>query len=328
MRLQPIHQLPNKLLINITWDTGPRSCQKKMKPIFYIIFTGLVILIAFQVYALVNPVIDTPKVNLSSNSPKTNQILPQSKSNRFEPFKRHKVIETVTRRNLFKVDVGGKNNKAPEPVTLKLEKTSLKLTLGGTVTGQKKEDGWAVIQDMETKKQDLYRVDDKIQGATIKSILRNKVILTVNGKDQMLEMNADPSPSHRNRQSMGLGRSSRRPSRSGFPQDRMPPNMENMLNSVKKSDTLFKTRPYFRGGESSGVMIYSIKRDSVAKRLGLRNGDIIQAVNDVDVEDPQDFENSISDNSDMTISILRRGKPKKLIFSGQDKAYTVNDVER
>lgn len=297
-----------------------------MKPIFSIILIGLIILIAFQVYALVNPVIDRPKAQLSSNGPKTDDTQPQSKSNRFDPFKRNKVIEKVTRRNLFKVDVGAKKNKAPEPVNLKLEKTSLKLTLWGTVTGQKKEDGWAVIQDIKTKQQDLYRVNDKIQGATIKSILRNKVILTVNGKDQILEVDAEPPPL------LGRKRSpSGRPFRPPPPQDHRPgqKEVEDMLNAASKSNQLFKTRPYTKDGEASGVMIYSIKKDSVARLLGLRNGDIIQAVNDVEINDSQDFEdfeNSIEDHSDMTISILRRGKPKELVFSEQDNAYSINDV--
>ena len=298
-----------------------------MKPIFYIILIGLIILIGFQVYALINPIIDRPKAQPSSNSPKANYTQPQSTSNHVDPSKRNKVIEKVTRRNLFKVDVDGKNNKALEPVNLNLEKTSLKLTLWGTVTGQKKEDGWAVIKDIKTKQQDLYRVNDKIQGATIKSILRNKVILTVNGKDQILEVDAEP-PSLLGRKR----RSFSKPFRPTPPQDHRPgqKKVEDMLNAVSKSNQLFRTRPYTKDGEASGVMIYSIKRDSVARLLGLRNGDIIQAVNDVEIKDSQDFENfedSIEDHSDMTISILRRGKPKELVFSEQDNAYTINDVE-
>ncbi|WP_394707140.1 type II secretion system protein N [uncultured Desulfobacter sp.] len=299
-----------------------------MKPIFSIILMGLILLIGFQVYALINPIIDRPTAQLSSNSPKANYTQPQSTSNHVDPFKRNKVIEKVTRRNLFKVDVDGKNNKAPEPVSLNLEKTSLKLTLWGTVTGQKKEDGWAVIQDIKTKQQDLYRVDDKVQGATIKSILRNKVILTVNGKDQILEVDAE-APPHLGQKR----RPSSRPFRPTPPQGHRPGQkaVEDMLNAASKSNQLFKTRPYVKNGEASGVMIYSIKTDSVARLLGLRNGDIIQAVNDVEIKDSQDFEDfegSIEDQSDMTISILRRGKPKELVFSEQDNAYTINDVEQ
>ncbi len=301
---------------------------QKMKPIFSAVLIGLTILVAFQVYALIGPITDTPEVQTSSSNPKSDHTRPQSKSNRFEPVKLNNVIEKVTQRNLFKVEVDGQKNKVSEPMNLHLEKTSLELTLWGTVTGHKKQEGWAVIQDIETKQQDLYRVNDKIQGATIKSILRNKVILTVNGKDQILEVNADPSPLlDRNRSPAD------RPSRLTPPQDHRPAQkeVEDMLNAVSNSNPLFKTRPYIKNGEASGVMIYSIKKDSLAQRLGLRNGDIILAVDNIEIQDPQDledFDESIDDSSDINISILRRGKSKKLVFSGQDNAHTINDVER
>ena len=294
-----------------------------MKSIFSIILIGLIILVAFQVYAIVNPVTETLETQIISKSPKTNYSQPLSKANRFEPIKLNKVIEKVTQRNLFKVKVNGEHKNAPEAVNLNLEKTSLELTLWGTVTGQKKQDGWAVIKDIKTKQQELYRINDKIQGATIKAILRNKVVLTVNGKDQILEVNADLSPS----QNRTRGLSDRSPR---HPRHNIP-NRQGMPDAVSQSNPLFKTRPYIRKGESSGVMIYSIKKDSVAQLLGLRNGDIIQAVDDVEIQeiqDLEDFDDSIGDHSDITISILRRGKSKELVFSGQDKAYTINDVEQ
>lgn len=277
---------------------------------------------AFQVYALVNPVTNLPGVQLSSKSPKIDQTQSQSKSGHLKPVKLKKAIEQVTRRNLFKVAVDGENNKAPEPEHLHLEKTSLKLTLWGTVIGKQKQNSWAVIEDPEKKQQDLYRLNDKIQGATIKSILRNKVILTVNGKDQMLEV-AELLPSqYRTRGSSG--RTPKHPRHNTLER-------QDIFDTASHSNPLFKTRPYVKNGEASGVMIYSIKKNSVARRLGLRNGDIIQAVDDVEIENPQDledFEDSIDDASDITISILRRGKSKELVFSGQDNAYTINDVEQ
>ena len=292
-----------------------------MKTIFSIILIGLTILVAFQVYALVRPVTDTPGAQLSSSSPQIDHAQPKSQTDRLAPVKLKKVIEKVTRRNLFKVAVDGENNKAPEPENRQLEKTSLKLTLWGTVTGEQKQDNWAVIEDLKKRQQDLYQINDKIQGAAIKSILRNKVVLTVNGKDQILEVNADPLPSQ-NRKRGSSGPSPKHPRHN-------IPDRQDMLNTVSQS--LFKTRPYVKNGEAAGVMIYSIKKDSAARRLGLRNGDIVLAVDDVEIQDPQDFENfddSIDDHSDITISILRRGKSKELVFSGQDNAYTINDIEQ
>lgn len=299
-----------------------------MKPIFYIILTGLTTLLAFQVYALVNPVIDPPQAQRISNPPKQAAgTHPQSALDRHKPVNLNRFIQKVTRRNLFKVQVNGEQEKPPEPAELRLEKTSLELTLWGTVTGQKRQDGWAVINDRKTKQQELYRVNDTIQGATIKAILRNKVILTVDGKDQILEM--DENQSSLKKRGTARRFSGNRPKPSNHPRQNIP-TPEQMLDKVSQSDQLFKTRPYIRNGEASGVMVYSIKRDSVAQLLGLRNGDIIQAVDDVDIQDVQDledFEENVGDHSDVTISILRRGKPKELVFSGEDSAYSINDVE-
>lgn len=284
-------------------------------------------LVIFQVYALVNPVVDQPGVQLLLNSPQTDLTQPQSKSDRLEPVNLKKVIEKVTQRNLFKVEVNGKKNNLPEPETLPLEKTSLKLTLWGTVTGQDKQDAWAVIEDIKKQQQDLYRVNDNIQGATIKSILRNKVILTMNGKDQILDVNADPVPLQARKKGSSVPKP--KPAQNDAQNRSEAPEMPEVPETAAQSDPLFKTRPYVKNGEAAGVMIYSIKKDSAARRLGLRNGDIIQAIDDTEIQAPQDLQDleaGMDDATDITISILRRGKAKELVFRGQDNAFTINDV--
>jgi len=90
----------------------------------------------------------------------------------------------ITDRNLFnsKKDVG----QSAETLDIEtLEPTDLKLKLLGTVSGNSKK-AYAVIEETEKKNQDLYRIGDSIQNATLKMILREKVILRVNGKDEIL----------------------------------------------------------------------------------------------------------------------------------------------
>ncbi|MBU4075719.1 MAG: hypothetical protein KKI12_07655 [Proteobacteria bacterium] len=70
----------------------------------------------------------------------------------------------------------------------RLKPTDLKLKLWGTVTADDKQTAYAVIEEQEAKKQSLYRVGDKIQNATVKMILREKVILNINGRDEILEI--------------------------------------------------------------------------------------------------------------------------------------------
>lgn len=69
-----------------------------------------------------------------------------------------------------------------------LKLSSLNIVLMGTINGGDGV-GRAIILDKSSNKQDLYEKGDSIQGAFIKEILRGKVILVYNGKDEMLDMN-------------------------------------------------------------------------------------------------------------------------------------------
>ncbi len=71
--------------------------------------------------------------------------------------------------------------------TENLESTSLNIVLMGTVNGAGGASR-AIILDKSTRKQELYEQGDAIQGALVKEILRGKVILVYNGKDEMLDM--------------------------------------------------------------------------------------------------------------------------------------------
>mgnify|MGYP001117344531 CR=1 FL=1 len=89
-------------------------------------------------------------------------------------------------RNLF----GTRADADPETEAVdvaSLEETKLDLKLWGTVSGS--EDGiYAVIEDVRAREQNLYRTGDAVQKATVKEIFREKVVLTVDGKDEVLQM--------------------------------------------------------------------------------------------------------------------------------------------
>jgi ankyrin repeat protein len=95
------------------------------------------------------------------------------------------------------------NTKAGETVSLKklgiatLKKTDLKLKLLGTAIGDVYRP-YAVIEETEKREQQLYREGNDIQNATIKRILREKVVLRVNGRDEVLKV-------EKNRQSIITG---------------------------------------------------------------------------------------------------------------------------
>jgi len=67
------------------------------------------------------------------------------------------------------------------------KKTSLHLKLWGTITGNNVR-AFAIIEETTNRKQKLYREGDVIQNAVVKRILRGKVILSVDGKLEMLDI--------------------------------------------------------------------------------------------------------------------------------------------
>ena len=92
----------------------------------------------------------------------------------------------ILKRNLF-----GTPAKAAKPATTEsptpeqLAATALDLGLLGTIAGPPNKRR-AIILDKKKKLQDIYYQGDVIQGALIKEIQRGRVILNVNGKDEIL----------------------------------------------------------------------------------------------------------------------------------------------
>jgi general secretion pathway protein C len=97
----------------------------------------------------------------------------------------------IAERNLFRIDTGGPAPAAPAIDIEALKQTDLKLKLWGTVSGQGPE-AYAVIEDSKTRRQNLYRVGDAVQSATVKMILREKVVLEVEDRDEILQMQEVP----------------------------------------------------------------------------------------------------------------------------------------
>lgn len=94
--------------------------------------------------------------------------------------------QAIIKRNLF--GPSGKEAKAPtteQPAPDKLAATTLELSLLGTITGPPNTRR-AILLDKKKKVQDIYYQGDTVQGALIKEVQRGKIILNVNGKEEIL----------------------------------------------------------------------------------------------------------------------------------------------
>ena len=220
--------------------------------------------------------------------------------------------DAIKERNLFKTDATA-DIKAPpiDPDTLK--KTELNLKLWGTVTGLK-DQTYAVIEESKTRKQNLYREGDTIQNATVKRVLREKVVLNVDGKDEVLEIEKVKS-----RVSYTPRARPDRTSRKIRPQriTLRRAQIENALEDVNKLLTQVNIRPHYTDGKPDGLLLTRIRPRSIFLRMGLRNGDIITGVNDAplqSVDDALKFYESLRSADNVTLQLKRRGRSRTIDY--------------
>ncbi len=93
----------------------------------------------------------------------------------------------ITQRQLFgyPVNIPGKQQELNLPA---ITANDLQVLLMGTI-GTDSSNSRAIIMDQTDKSQNIYKKGDFVQGVKIKEILRQRVILAVDGQDKILEMN-------------------------------------------------------------------------------------------------------------------------------------------
>lgn len=226
----------------------------------------------------------------------------------------------VSKRDLFELAVPVDPAKNASLDLDGLEKTDLQLTLWGTIAGGG-PNAWAVIEEKKTRKQSLYKVGDVIENATLTHVLRNKVVLNLNGKDQILEIKDEPNKGGRI-----PARPSRRmaePSADDGPAKKITVERSMIDESLRDINKLMKDvriRPHFKNGEPDGLIVSGIRGDSVFKKLGLRNGDIIMGVDGKQIESVDDamkLYGGLKNMDNMKVEIKRRGRLQSLDFEIQ-----------
>ena len=223
----------------------------------------------------------------------------------------------IIERNLFNTKTG--EDQAPEKLDLEaLKPTALKLKLLGTVSGNNK-DTYAVIEEAGNKRQQLYRIGDTIQDAVVKSILREKVVLHVNGEDEILAIekktdkaSAETYPS-RTYAASTLNRTSDTVEKISLQRTQIDAAVQD-INSLMKE---VRIRPHFTNGEPDGLRLTGIRPNSIFYRMGLKSGDVITGVdgkNIVSVDDALQLYQSLQSSSDVKVDIKRMGRAKILEY--------------
>lgn len=294
-----------------------------MKKLFFLInilsISGIVYF-AVQAYS---------KVNTQSQSAVQPEIAPAAPAADKQPVERLAPVQyrRIVERNLF--GITGSRQPADKKVEVeKLQQTKLSLRLWGTATGDSKMP-FAVIEEKSKRQQRLFRSGDVVQDAEIKMILREKVVLNVNGRDEILEMEKMKStsrPVKTGTQPPAVLPTVRAPA---IPRPSGRPGAEQLI-AVKRNDleTAFENvdnlvkqvriRPHFRNGKQDGLSFTGIRPNSIFRKMGLRNGDVVTGVNGDAVRSVPEALRLITaadDIENLQLQVRRRGRERTLKYN-------------
>jgi type II secretion system protein C len=199
--------------------------------------------------------------------------------------------ELILNNNIFKSsNVSQKISQTRTPVSqtvIPAVKKQLDLKLLGTVAGDE-EVACAVIENSKTKVQDLYKTGDFIQGARIEKIERNRIILLNEGVHEVLNLyvaNNDKGASP------VLAKETATALQDNHPGTDIIKITSPTEREVKKSAFLAKiggieavlktvvVTPHTVNGKPDGLQIKGLEGLSMAKFVGLENGDVIRQIN-------------------------------------------------
>jgi general secretion pathway protein C len=225
----------------------------------------------------------------------------------------------ITERNLFGGSSQGLSEVKAEKVDIEgmpVAVKSLGLKLVGTVVANKPEGSSAIIEDLTSRKQEVYREGDEVKNTRIKRILRHNVIINTGRRDEVLTMAPEdstgksPAPARPNR---------RRPppsATSSIQLDREE--LESQMADLNELMQQVRIRPFMEGRDPAGFLVSNIKPGSLFSKMGLRNGDVIQGVNGENITTPDqaiELYESLMEGGAIDLDIKRGRRTQKLRYA-------------
>ena len=230
----------------------------------------------------------------------------------------------IVEQNIFGLPVSSsttnKSLMAGNTAGLQSAEEELGLELVGTVAGSPVVSR-AVIKELENSSLSVYRTGDTVAAADIESIEKDSVVLLHQGQRKVLNLSTRASERQQadNPQKPSPKDTRRRPApvESGSPDNSQPSGAA----KVEYTETILTeavVEPYDVDGRVEGLRITGIEKVEAAKDLGLKNGDIIRAVNGRRLTSKQQAFQVLKkarSQPDISVELMRGDKIKTLSFS-------------
>jgi general secretion pathway protein C len=180
---------------------------------------------------------------------------------------------------------------------------SQKVRLLGTVVG---EPSFAILEDVTTLQQGLYRMHERIPGAGhIAAIERNRITIASGVSREILEVGQEEPVLSKAAEPESVPDTFAR--RVVLDRQLVQSGYDNLTTLMTQG----RVAPSVANGKSNGFSIRDIAKGSLFERVGLRNNDILQRINGVEVKDPETLFKmflSLKDESSIAVDVLRGGQ--------------------
>ncbi len=210
--------------------------------------------------------------------------------------------------------------------------TSLPLVLLATMVSTDPKDSYATIINTENQKQGAYSVGDPVPGSTgaIKEIHYKYIDFENNGHIERLVLAGATPPV------VAAAPVQEQPA-SGEPVDDLQASIDNGIKKIDDNtyeidkalvDKVLanpmavakgaRVVPAVKNGKPDGFKLYAIRPSSVYAKLGLTNGDTLQAINGFELTSADkalEVYTKLREATSLEVEVTRRGKPMTLKYS-------------
>ncbi len=224
----------------------------------------------------------------------------------------------IIERNLFggsqKQGAASQDDISPREIPLAQKNLGLKLV--GTVVVDAPTGNIAIIENSGTRKQDAYQEGDKVGNGLIKKIVRNNVIIAVGTEEQRLTMEAEEDPEQSLASKKAIG--SQKQAFTSFNPRIARAEVLSALGNIDKLMQTVRISPYVKNNESAGFKVTNIPSESILRRIGLRDGDVIRGVDKKIISSPnqaREFFERLVEGGDITLKVKRYRTTRALSLS-------------
>jgi general secretion pathway protein C len=198
-------------------------------------------------------------------------------------------------------------------------KTSLRVKLLGTLIAAKPDWSIASILDLSNQRAQTFMTGDKVQGAEILDIERERVIIFNSRRREYIGGDEAPGavaaytppvrpPTTENPNPAVLGTGIKALSENDYevPRSEIDKTLSN-LNDVAMQARIV---PAFKDGQAQGFKLFSIRPDSLYTKIGIQNGDVIRRINGYDLNSPEkalEIYSKLKEANRIDIQIERNG---------------------